>query len=96
MLSVYFNKLSFLCIKIDSFDWKSKKNSLDIRLKNISHTEATMRWLNDVISSHAKFIFLQRFIQHFELLQKACIPDNISYPSFMESTSCARFSVSSR
>ncbi|KAB5551900.1 hypothetical protein DKX38_009211 [Salix brachista] len=35
----------------------------------------------------------ERFIQHFELLQKACIPDNISYPSFKESTSYARFST---
>ncbi|KAG6769313.1 hypothetical protein POTOM_024937 [Populus tomentosa] len=35
----------------------------------------------------------ERFMQHFELLQKACIPDNISYPSFKESTSCARFST---
>nr|XP_034918787.1 N-alpha-acetyltransferase 35, NatC auxiliary subunit-like isoform X2 [Populus alba] len=34
----------------------------------------------------------ERFIQHFELLQKACIPDLISYPSFKESTSRARFS----
>ncbi|XP_061950632.1 uncharacterized protein LOC133673757 isoform X2 [Populus nigra] len=34
----------------------------------------------------------ERFIQHFEPLQKACIPDLISYPSFKESTSHARFS----
>ncbi|KAJ6759023.1 GLUCOSE REPRESSIBLE PROTEIN MAK10 [Salix koriyanagi] len=34
----------------------------------------------------------ERFLQHFELLQKACIPDLISYPSFKESTSCARIS----
>ncbi|XP_031261358.1 N-alpha-acetyltransferase 35, NatC auxiliary subunit isoform X2 [Pistacia vera] len=35
----------------------------------------------------------ERFIQHFELLQKACVPDNISYPSFKESTTYARFST---
>ncbi|KAL9398494.1 hypothetical protein Peur_007455 [Populus x canadensis] len=35
----------------------------------------------------------ERFIQHFELLQKACIPDHISYPSFKESTSRTRFST---
>ncbi|KAJ6435793.1 hypothetical protein OIU84_000922 [Salix udensis] len=34
----------------------------------------------------------ERFLQHFELLQKACIPDLISYPSFKESTSYARIS----
>lgn len=37
---------------------------------------------------------MQRFIQHFELLQKASIPEHMSYPSFKESTSYARFSVS--
>ncbi|XP_044472153.1 N-alpha-acetyltransferase 35, NatC auxiliary subunit isoform X2 [Mangifera indica] len=35
----------------------------------------------------------ERFIQHFELLQKACVPENISYPSFKESTTYARFST---
>ncbi|KAK9268389.1 hypothetical protein L1049_000138 [Liquidambar formosana] len=35
----------------------------------------------------------ERFIQHFELLQKACIPDHISYLSFKESTTYARFST---
>ncbi|OAY47022.1 N-alpha-acetyltransferase 35, NatC auxiliary subunit isoform X2 [Manihot esculenta] len=35
----------------------------------------------------------ERFIQHFELLQKACIPDHVSYPSFKESTAYARFST---
>ncbi|KAM6580074.1 hypothetical protein CsatA_003848 [Cannabis sativa] len=34
----------------------------------------------------------ERFIQHFELLQKASIPDHIAYPSFQESTTYARFS----
>lgn len=43
-----------------------------------------------------KFItsFVQRFIQHFDLLQKACIPDHAPYPSFNESTTHARLSVS--
>lgn len=35
----------------------------------------------------------ERFTQHFELLQKACIPDHISYHSFKESTTYARFST---
>ncbi|KDP30242.1 hypothetical protein JCGZ_17024 [Jatropha curcas] len=35
----------------------------------------------------------ERFMQHFELLQKACIPDHVSYPSFKESTSYASFST---
>ncbi|KAF3453751.1 hypothetical protein FNV43_RR04192 [Rhamnella rubrinervis] len=34
----------------------------------------------------------ERFIQHFDLLQKACIPDHASYPSFNESTNYARLS----
>ncbi|XP_034224229.1 N-alpha-acetyltransferase 35, NatC auxiliary subunit isoform X2 [Prunus dulcis] len=34
----------------------------------------------------------ERFIQHFELLQKACIPDHVSFPLFMESTTRARLS----
>lgn len=34
----------------------------------------------------------ERFIQHFELLQKASIPDHMAYPSFKASTSYARFS----
>ncbi|KAH7546318.1 hypothetical protein FEM48_Zijuj01G0187600 [Ziziphus jujuba var. spinosa] len=34
----------------------------------------------------------ERFIQHFDLLQKACIPDHVSYPSFNESTIYARLS----
>ncbi|GAY37414.1 hypothetical protein CUMW_028790 [Citrus unshiu] len=38
----------------------------------------------------------ERFLQHFELLQKACIPDHISYPSFKESTSYARLSDAQR
>ncbi|KAJ7956748.1 N-alpha-acetyltransferase 35 NatC auxiliary subunit [Quillaja saponaria] len=33
------------------------------------------------------------FIQHFELLQRACLPDNISYLSFKESTVHASFST---
>lgn len=35
----------------------------------------------------------EKFIQHFELLQKACIPDHFSYPSFKESTSYTSFST---
>ncbi|KAJ8753173.1 hypothetical protein K2173_017751 [Erythroxylum novogranatense] len=35
----------------------------------------------------------ERFVQHFELLQKACIPDQIPYPLFMESTSHVCFST---
>lgn len=35
----------------------------------------------------------ERFIQHFELLQKACIPDHNSYLSFNESTYYTRFST---
>ncbi|XP_065849422.1 uncharacterized protein [Euphorbia lathyris] len=35
----------------------------------------------------------ERFTQHFELLQKACIPDHNSYPSFKESISYANFST---
>ncbi|KAI4335670.1 hypothetical protein L6164_014298 [Bauhinia variegata] len=33
------------------------------------------------------------FLQHFELLQKACLPDHISYMSFKESTSHANVSI---
>ncbi|KAM7511569.1 hypothetical protein LguiB_010444 [Lonicera macranthoides] len=35
----------------------------------------------------------ERFIQHFDLLQKACIPDHFSYPSFKESTTNAHLST---
>ncbi|XP_038695309.1 N-alpha-acetyltransferase 35, NatC auxiliary subunit-like isoform X2 [Tripterygium wilfordii] len=35
----------------------------------------------------------ERFIQHFELLLKACVPDHISYSSFSESTSYVRLST---
>ncbi|XP_057968901.1 uncharacterized protein LOC131158213 isoform X2 [Malania oleifera] len=35
----------------------------------------------------------ETFIQHFELLQKACIPEHVSYIPFKESTSHARFST---
>lgn len=35
----------------------------------------------------------EKFTQHFELLQKACIPDHDAYPSFKESTSYANFST---
>ncbi|KAF3967354.1 hypothetical protein CMV_008646 [Castanea mollissima] len=35
----------------------------------------------------------ERFIQHFELLQKACIPDHVSFHSFRESTTYARLST---
>ncbi|XP_021277230.1 N-alpha-acetyltransferase 35, NatC auxiliary subunit [Herrania umbratica] len=35
----------------------------------------------------------EKFVQHFELLQRACIPDHVSYPSFKESTTQARFST---
>ncbi|KAM1173334.1 hypothetical protein ACFX2J_025836 [Malus domestica] len=34
----------------------------------------------------------ERFIQHFELLQKACIPDHVSFPLFVESTTQAHLS----
>lgn len=33
------------------------------------------------------------FIQHFELLQQACIPDHISYLSFKDTTAYAQFST---
>ncbi|KAK4431770.1 N-alpha-acetyltransferase 35, NatC auxiliary subunit [Sesamum alatum] len=35
----------------------------------------------------------ERFIQHFELLQKACLPDHASYFLFRETTAHARFST---
>nr|XP_023927663.1 N-alpha-acetyltransferase 35, NatC auxiliary subunit [Quercus suber] len=35
----------------------------------------------------------ERFIQHFELLQKACILDHVSFHSFRESTTYARLST---
>ncbi|XP_074281144.1 uncharacterized protein LOC141606055 isoform X2 [Silene latifolia] len=35
----------------------------------------------------------ERFIQHFEHLQKACLPDHITYQSFQECTSQARLST---
>ncbi|KAL0013692.1 hypothetical protein SO802_000761 [Lithocarpus litseifolius] len=35
----------------------------------------------------------ERFFQHFELLQKACIPDHVSFHSFRESTTYARLST---
>ncbi|TYH57782.1 hypothetical protein ES332_D08G113100v1 [Gossypium tomentosum] len=35
----------------------------------------------------------EKFVQHFELLQRACIPDHVSYPSYKESTTHARFST---
>ncbi|CAK9136483.1 unnamed protein product [Ilex paraguariensis] len=35
----------------------------------------------------------ERFIQHFEFLQRACIPDHVSYLSFKESTNHARLST---
>ncbi|XP_059637894.1 uncharacterized protein LOC132279856 isoform X2 [Cornus florida] len=35
----------------------------------------------------------ERFIQHFELLQKACLPDHISYHSFKECTGHVRLSM---
>ncbi|XP_023002807.1 N-alpha-acetyltransferase 35, NatC auxiliary subunit isoform X1 [Cucurbita maxima] len=34
----------------------------------------------------------ERFFQHFELLQKACIPDNITFDSYEQSTRLARIS----
>lgn len=37
----------------------------------------------------------ERFLQHFELLQKACIPDRVSYISFKETINHARLSTSS-
>ncbi|XP_027068944.1 uncharacterized protein [Coffea arabica] len=37
----------------------------------------------------------ERFLQHFELLQKACIPDGVSYVSFKETINHARLSTSS-
>lgn len=39
-------------------------------------------------------IFVQIFVQQFELLQKACISDHVSYATFKESTIHANFSVS--
>nr|XP_043622884.1 N-alpha-acetyltransferase 35, NatC auxiliary subunit [Erigeron canadensis] len=35
----------------------------------------------------------ERFIQHFELLQKACIPDHVSYYSFRDYTAHAQFNT---
>ncbi|GLU09637.1 hypothetical protein SLE2022_264860 [Rubroshorea leprosula] len=35
----------------------------------------------------------EKFVQHFELLQKACIPDHVTYQSFKECTTYARFST---
>ncbi|OIT29657.1 hypothetical protein A4A49_17649 [Nicotiana attenuata] len=34
----------------------------------------------------------ERFVQHFELLLKACLPDHVSYYSFQETTAHARLS----
>jgi len=37
---------------------------------------------------------MQKFIQHFELLQKASLPEYDAYESFSKSTSHARLDVS--
>lgn len=39
--------------------------------------------------------FFQRFNQHFELLQKAGLPDQLAYFSFKDAADQARLSVSS-
>lgn len=38
--------------------------------------------------------FVQIFIQQFDLLLKACLPESISYQTYKESTAQANFSVS--
>lgn len=46
------------------------------------------------VYSYTMLCCLQRFIQHFELLQKAHVPDQISYFLFKESTKHALIPVS--
>lgn len=55
---------------------------------------AALRNENMILQSPNPFNTEQeRFIQHFELLQKACVPDHISYPAFKESTTYASIST---
>ncbi|XP_062149262.1 uncharacterized protein LOC133857901 [Alnus glutinosa] len=55
---------------------------------------AALRNENMILQSPNPFNTEQeRFIQNFELLQKACVPDHISYPAFKESTTYARIST---
>ncbi|KAI7735743.1 hypothetical protein M8C21_015400, partial [Ambrosia artemisiifolia] len=56
---------------------------------------AALRNEHGVFQCHGPFNTEQeRFIQHFEHLQKACIPDHVSYYSFREYTDNAQFDVS--
>lgn len=62
--------------------------------------EGLMLMLAALQNEHKVFLSLgpfnsehERFIQHFELLQKACLPDHVSYFSFRETTTHARFST---
>ncbi|KAG8367445.1 hypothetical protein BUALT_Bualt16G0072900 [Buddleja alternifolia] len=62
--------------------------------------EGLMMMLASLRNEHKVFLCLgpfnseqERFIQHFELLQKVCLPDHASYLSFRETTARARFST---
>ena len=50
--------------------------------------------VNYILDDNMYLFCRQRFSQHFELLQKACIPDQVSYPLFKDSTTHARLLVS--
>ncbi|KAL8502716.1 hypothetical protein ACS0TY_021726 [Phlomoides rotata] len=55
---------------------------------------ASLRNENKILLCRGPFNSEQeRFIQHFELLQKACLPDHASYYTFRETVAHARFST---
>ncbi|KAL8516668.1 hypothetical protein ACS0TY_015070 [Phlomoides rotata] len=55
---------------------------------------ASLRNENKILLCRGPFNSEQeRFIQHFELLQKACLPDHASYYTFRETVAHARFSL---
>ncbi|PPS09311.1 hypothetical protein GOBAR_AA11333 [Gossypium barbadense] len=84
-------------------DWRVIYVQLELAFRNeygevssSSNDEMLAALRNEIPVFHGPSPFnteQEKFVQHFELLQRACIPDHVSYLSYKESTTHARFST---
>ncbi|XP_057487100.1 uncharacterized protein LOC130773167 isoform X3 [Actinidia eriantha] len=90
---IRFRKLVISLLKIlcANASWQQHKLGKILQDWQVIYIQLELAFQKD-LGEISSVLIDERFIQHFELLQKASIPDQISYLSYKESTTQARSS----
>ncbi|XP_057487099.1 uncharacterized protein LOC130773167 isoform X2 [Actinidia eriantha] len=83
--------ISLLKILCANASWQQHKLGKILQDWQVIYIQLELAFQKD-LGEISSVLIDERFIQHFELLQKASIPDQISYLSYKESTTQARSS----